>query len=245
MRAAAVPVAILLVLAGWSTCEENLDPPDHVHNPSFGDTSIDESTAEAPAGEESTEEAPAEAEAETPHCEEHAELEAGEPVEGASLYQLDLPITDQHGAEREVGDLEGTPVVIAMIYTSCATACPMILQEVEKIVAEADAAADGGKADLLVLLLSMDPDRDSPEALKAWADFHELDERYVLARAEEAKVREYAAVLGTRYRQLPSGDFNHSPVIAVLDAQGALAGRMEGFGEQRGDLVERLRVLLR
>ena len=51
-------------------------------------------------------------------------------------------------------------------------------------------------------------------------------------------------MLGTRYRQLPSGDYNHSPVIALLDAQGQLTGRMEGFGQQRGELVERLRDLV-
>jgi protein SCO1/2 len=50
-----------------------------------------------------------------------------------------------------------------------------------------------------------------------------------LARAEESDVRELAAVLGIRYRQLPSGVFSHSAVITLLDADGIVRARTENL----------------
>ena len=83
-----VVLSIVVVVVGWSTCEEMIEPPDHVHNPA---TALDE---------------------EEIACEDHEELAAAEPLEGASLYQLDLPLTDQHGDALQLADLRGKVVVV-------------------------------------------------------------------------------------------------------------------------------------
>lgn len=214
----ALSALLLPLLLGITNCEEQVLPPDHV-----GD-----GLAEKP-DERVT---PAEA----------APAPAVEPVPGASMYQLDVPLTNHDGQSTTWAELQGEPVLTAFISTSCSTDCAMILKEVETIVDAVD--GDDSPAKMKVLLISMDPARDTPEALKAYADLHSLDGRYVLARADEAHVRQIGAVLGTRFSQHPSGEFDHSPVIALLDAQGQLTGRMEGFGQQRGEIVERLRDLV-
>jgi len=83
---------------------------------------------------------------------------------------------------------------------------------------------------------------DQQEALRAFADLHPLDERYIVARADETRVHAITAVLEAG-RTVAAGEAKRDSVIAVFDAQGQLTGRMEGFGQQRGDLVERLRDL--
>ena len=55
-----------------------------------------------------------------------------------------------------------------------------------------------------------------------------IDEtRWRLYRADTADVRKLAATLGIQYRQLTGGEFNHSTVLILLDAQGRIIARTE------------------
>ncbi len=81
---------------------------------------------------------------------------------------------------------------------------------------------------LSVGLISLDPKRDTPAALKKTASQRGADEtRWRLYRAEEADVRKLAATLGIQFRQLSGGEFNHSTVLILLDAQGRVIARTE------------------
>jgi protein SCO1/2 len=81
-----------------------------------------------------------------------------------------------------------------------------------------------------VLLVSFDPERDTPQRLAELAALHGVDQnRWSLARASDEQVRELAAVLGLKYRRLDNGEFNHSSVISVLDADGTIQARVEGL----------------
>jgi protein SCO1/2 len=76
---------------------------------------------------------------------------------------------------------------------------------------------------LRVLMVSLDPERDTPAKLTEVAQRHRVDAaRWTMARAEAGDVRRLAAALGIQYRQLPDGEFNHSTVITLLDPQGRL-----------------------
>jgi protein SCO1/2 len=50
-------------------------------------------------------------------------------------------------------------------------------------------------------------------------------------------VRELAALLGVRYRQLPDGEISHSPVIVLLDQEGVVAQRMENAADDPAPLM--------
>ena len=89
------------------------------------------------------------------------------------------------------------------------------------------------RAKLNVLFVSIDPKRDTPEVLKALMQKSKLDEtRWTFAKAPEADVRSLAAVLNIRYRELEGGDFNHTSVLILLDAQGRILARTESMGMQ-------------
>jgi protein SCO1/2 len=49
-----------------------------------------------------------------------------------------------------------------------------------------------------------------------------LDDHWLVMRASPADVRTLAVLLGVSYRQLPSGDFDHSNIITVLDTDGVV-----------------------
>ena len=156
-----------------------------------------------------------------------------------SLYQLEAALTDQDGQAQQLDLYRGHPVLVAMFYSSCPAACPLIidtLRATEKDLAPAQ------RAGLRVLLVSIDPERDTPAALRALADQRHIDTtRWTLARADADTVRTLAALLNVQYRQLPGGEFNHSPVITLLSPAGDIQASSLKLGTPDPALMARLR----
>jgi protein SCO1/2 len=170
----------------------------------------------------------------------HDAPEAAAP-RGDSVYALSAALVDQRGQPVGLDVFRGHPVLISMFYATCRDACPLLIADLRRIERElpADLAAD-----LRVVLVSIDPEHDTPQALLALSEAHRLDgSRWRLLRAPEDTVREIAALLGIRYRRLPDGSFNHSSVITLLDADGAILARDEGIGQPHDALLQHLRRL--
>jgi len=153
---------------------------------------------------------------------------AAPPLPNDSVYQLPLPLTDQHGKTADWRQHRGQPQVVAMFYTSCQYICPLIVDS-GKAVQHALAPAEQAK--LGILLISMDPKRDTPAALMAVAKKRDLDAaRWSLASPRANDVRSVAGVLGVRYRQLADGEFNHTSALVLLDRDGRIVTRTEKIG---------------
>ena len=147
------------------------------------------------------------------------------PLPANSLYHLTLPLTDQQGRATKLEDWRGKPVMITMFYSSCQFVCPRIVEALknteEKLATK-----------LPVLMVSLDPARDDVATLKAMVDERHIDaKRWTLARTDARNVRKLAAALGIQYRELPSGEFNHSTVIILLDAEGRITGKTSMLGD--------------
>lgn len=156
-----------------------------------------------------------------PHA--HETMAPAQSIAGESIYQLDLELTTADGRERPLAQLRGRPVLITMFYASCDGVCPLLafnLQRMERALTPAE------RARLQVVMVSFDPQRDTPTALTRFAELHNIDtSKWWLARAPEDKVRELAAVLGIRYREAQPGIFSHSAVVTLLDAGGLIVDR--------------------
>lgn len=151
------------------------------------------------------------------------------PLPGDSLYQLKVELTAQDGTRVRLDQLRGRPVLMAMFYASCGGVCPAVAFNMRRM----DAALTPAQRELLQpVMVSFDPAHDDAAALTQFARLNKLDApRWMLARTPESSVRELAAALGVRYRQLPDGSFSHSTVIAVLDADGVIRARTETISE--------------
>jgi len=157
----------------------------------------------------------------------------------SSIYQFEAALTDQDGKRQGLDLYRGHPVLITMFYASCPAACPLIIDTLRATEKDLTPAQ---RADLRVLLVSIDPDRDSPAALRALADQRHIDTtRWTLARTDTATVRTLAALLNVQYRQLPSGEFNHSPVITLLSPAGEIETTSLKLGTPDAQLLTRLR----
>ena len=162
------------------------------------------------------------------------------PPRSDSVYELSASLVDQHGKKVGLDLFRGHPVLISMFYTTCRDACPLLIADLKRIERDLPSAT---RATLRVVLVSLDPKHDTPEALQGLARSHGLDTpRWRLLRASDDTVREIAAVLGIRYRQLPDGGFNHSSVITLLDPAGVIVARLEGLGQPTDTLRERLQA---
>lgn len=159
-----------------------------------------------------------------------------------SVYHLDASLLDQDGQPMDFARMRGKPRVVSMFYTSCRFVCPLIIDTLKKTE---HALSDAERARLDVLLISFDPDNDSPAALKHIADKRHLDTtRWRLARAEAADVRRLAAVLGIQYRQLQNHEFSHSSALVLLDARGRIVARTDRLGEADPEFVATIKRVL-
>jgi protein SCO1 len=145
-----------------------------------------------------------------------------------SIYQLDTPLTDQSGRRFNLASKRGSAQLAVMFYTSCKFICPTIIDTVldlDRHLTPVERQRFG------VLLISLDPQHDDPGALQATADKRSLDlTRWTLAQPRPADVRAIAALLGVRYRALADGEFNHTGVLVLLDANGRVIARSSKTG---------------
>jgi len=160
-----------------------------------------------------------------------------------SIYQLAIPLVDQNGRATQLADWRGRPILISMFYTSCEFVCPRIIEGLKRTE---DRLSASGSGKLPVLLVSFDPARDDIKTLKHAAEERNLDEAvWSLARTDARNVRKLAALLGIQYRELPSGDFNHSSMLILLDADGRIVGRTSTIGEADPRFVKTIEGVIR
>jgi protein SCO1 len=156
-----------------------------------------------------------------------------------SIYNLQVQLTDQSGAARRLDMQRGHPVLITMFYGSCPAACPLLidtLRSFERSLTPAD------RERIRVVLVSIDPEHDTTESLRALANERRIDlSRWTLARTDEASVRKIAAVLNIQYRRLPDGSYNHASVISLLTPQGEIAAQSSTLGKADERLAAALR----
>ena len=156
-----------------------------------------------------------------------------------SIYQLDAHLTDQAGRAQGLDLFRGSPVLITMFYGSCQATCPLII---DTLRSTERGLSPEQRAKLRVLMISFDPERDTPAALAEIAATRHIDSsRWTLATADADTVRDIAALLDVQYRRLPSGEFSHSAVITVLSARGEIVARSGKLGRADPALLEHLR----
>lgn len=80
-----------------------------------------------------------------------------------------LALTDHNGRPRQLEDFRGKAVVLFFGYTSCPDVCPTALAKFAEVMQSLGSDAER----VQVLFVTLDPERDSPERLKAFVPwFH-------------------------------------------------------------------------
>ncbi len=163
--------------------------------------------------------------AESHHHPPSVELSA-EPPSTDSLYHLKATWTAEDGKPFVLSSSRGQVVVLAMVYTSCGAVCPLIVADMQAIEGR---LPESLRPKVRFLLVSFDPERDTPAKLRTYAESRHLDSnRWTLLSGRPDDVRDLAAVLGMKYKRSENGDFVHSSLISVLDRDGVVRYQQHG-----------------
>lgn len=178
---------------------------------------------------------------EKPVKQEQATLEKQDLPE-MSIYNLPSTWTTQDGKDIELKELRGEVLVMVMIYTSCKASCPRLVADMREIQKKVPAEKN---EDVKYVFVSIDPEVDTPERLKAFAKENQMDSKqWLFLRGSKENTQEFAAVLAFNYKRISPMDFSHSNIISVFDKEGVLAHQKEGLGEDDSQVVETINELV-
>jgi len=175
--------------------------------------------------------------------ENNTEASKSNVISDMSIYNLPSHWTTQDGADIELKELEGKVLAMVMIYTSCQAACPRLVADMRNIEKQIPNAK---KDDVQYVFVSIDPETDTPERLKAFAKENQMeDDKWLFLRGSEEDTREFAAVLAVNYKQISPIDFSHSNIISVFNQGGELVHQQEGLGVDNKETIQAIIELAR
>jgi len=152
-----------------------------------------------------------------------------------SIFNITDTWTTSDDKPFHLAELNGSPTVIAMIYTSCKDVCPFIVEDMKKIERQLS-ASQAEKVRFAVFTL--DSDRDTTKKLRDYARAHGIDSsRWIVARSSPDAVRRLAAAIGMEYKKTKSGGFEHSKLISILDKNGIIKYQQSDIGVNGEDAV--------
>ena len=153
-------------------------------------------------------------------CSESAVEFRGVNITGAD-YARDFSLTDHNGQRRSIKDFQGKVVIVFFGFTQCPDVCPTSMQELAQVKQEL--GADGDR--LQGIFISVDPERDTLEMLKAYmANF---DPGFLALRPTPEELPALTKNFKIYYKKVDgttptSYTMDHSAGSYVYDPQGRL-----------------------
>lgn len=158
-----------------------------------------------------------------------------------SIYQLDSVWKNDDGKEVSLNSLKGRPQVVAMFFANCQFTCPMVVFQMKQLQAALPA---GLRTNVGFTLVSFDSKNDTPAVLKNYRAQHELpSDTWTLLNGNPDAVLELADVLGVKFKQTAGGQFAHSNLITLLNAQGEIVYQQAGLGEDNREIIRQIEKL--
>jgi protein SCO1/2 len=157
----------------------------------------------------------------------------------------DFSLKGSNGSEIKLSGYRGKVVALAFGYTHCPSVCPTTVA----FLAEARRKLGPGSADFQVLYVTVDPERDNPDRLKAFLTH--FDPTFVGgtgAPDQLAKVRkDYGITVSDKIfvETMPKSEYflDHSSFIFLIDRTGRVRDMMP-YGVSADDIEHDIKVLL-
>lgn len=142
-------------------------------------------------------------------------------------------LIDQNGEPFTNADLAGTIHITGFFFTSCPSLCPTLMRQMKKLEEKMTIQEPYEKYgyDLRLLAISVDPETDTPERLRATMQEYDLDPlRWTMLTGDPEVVRQvvvggFYTAIGPRTEVAPGVyDIAHSGKLAMLDENGGVRG---------------------
>ncbi|MBP9897915.1 MAG: SCO family protein [Gemmatimonadales bacterium] len=155
-------------------------------------------------------------------------------VKSADVDVAALELHDQHGRRRSLAEVGKGPTLLTFAFGHCTTVCPTIVQDLRR------ARANVARPDVPVVVITLDPWRDTPGRLATIAAQWQLPPTDLVLSGSVAEVERALDVLGvSRRRDEATGDIAHVGMVALLDG-GRVRARVEGGWGQAAQLLAAL-----
>ena len=127
-------------------------------------------------------------------------------------------LIDQHGARVSLADLRGRPALLTVAFGHCTTVCPAVVSDLRRVRRTA------GRADVQLVVVTLDPWRDTPDRLPSLAEHWALG----------------ALGIGRR-RNETTGDIEHGGTVMLVSSRGRVEWRIDNGWDRVGELLRRVR----
>ncbi|MBI2732042.1 MAG: SCO family protein [Aquabacterium sp.] len=138
-------------------------------------------------------------------------------ITGAN-YARKLALTDYNGKQRQLADFKGKILFVFFGFTQCPDVCPTTMAELAEV--RKRLGADGER--LQGVFVSVDPERDTPEVLKAY--LQNMDPSFVGLRGSLEQTEATAQEFKVFYQKVPTKNgsytMDHTAGAFVFDADG-------------------------
>ena len=154
----------------------------------------------------------------------------------------DFELTQANGSGFQLSEQRGKIVMLFFGYTSCPDVCPITMAELNQALEKLDDQA----AQVQVLLVTVDPQRDTPERVQEYVDH--FNPNFIGLSGSEAELAKVWNDYGV-FREVVEGTsaagylVNHTARVTMIDQQGNLRVSFP-FDTPLEDIVHDLELLL-
>lgn len=148
----------------------------------------------------------------------------------------DYSFTNQLGNEVSWKDMEGKVVVVNFFFTHCPTICPsltMNMRRLQESIKNSMKVGDKEPNFLQFISFSIDPERDSVEALKKWADRFQVNpSNWWLLTGDKKKIYDMSLEhmkIGIQDGENVDSNFIHTDRFVLIDKERNIRGYYHGL----------------
>ncbi len=148
---------------------------------------------------------------------------------------------DARGGEIGTADLAGMPYVVTFLFTDCPDVCPLIGEELREALEILGPRA----GEVAVLAVSVDPEGDTPAAVRSWLRAHELPGNFhYLVGSEQELAPTWDAYFAAPQRA-GEPESTHTASMWLVDSDGRLRTKFSaGAPVPPADIAHDLGLLL-
>lgn len=155
-----------------------------------------------------------------------------------SIFSLQSMWKTDTEQEVSLSSLAGEQTLLTLIYSHCASACPLAIHKLQEV----KSMADEQELPVKIALVSMDSRQDTPRRLAQFRKVQKLSQEWTLLSGVEENIRELAVAIGFSYqRDEKTGEFQHSNKIVLLDSSGVIKEWFDGTNVSAEAILEKLR----
>ena len=153
----------------------------------------------------------------------------------------DHVFVERDGRSMTLAALRGRPLVINMIYTSCAHTCPLTVQTIRRAVEAARSTL--GSESFTVLTVGFDARNDTPARMSDYARRQGASlPGWLFVAVDHATIDRFSAEIGFLFAPTAAG-FDHLAQTTIVDGDGRIVRQIYGADFPLFALVEPLREL--